>query len=373
MSQQLSVAPTSRRPRRTLLAAACVAGGALVLPFGASPGPAVAAVGVTALVPTPAVGAEAGADALSLLEKAYSRSRIDTYHGVELVMVDNQSHQVRVSHVPGHTYLFTDGSSQAYESSDSAPAGSSLDPLSKDPLALLKAHYRLTVLGTETVVGRPAVVISAVSAAGATVAQFWVDKTSSLLVRRDTYDTMGNVYSRVAFTELVVSTADPELSSLTSTPLRPDGTAEDAGQLAALRGRGWWAGSQLPGGLTLFDAREVTSAGATVLHLSYSDGISSVSVFEQRGRLAAGALPTGWRTVTLPDGRVVLQADGVPVRAAWQADQLVVAVIADVPPAAVPAVVAALPYGALSSGKRSVIARVHRGLGRIGSALNPFG
>ena len=33
-----------------------------------------------------------------------------------------------------------------------------------------------------------------------------------------------------------------------------------------------------------------------MLHLSYSDGISTVSVFEQRGRLAGagGALPIGW-------------------------------------------------------------------------------
>lgn len=373
MSLQLSVAPTSRRSRRTLLAAACVAGGALVLPFGASTGPAMASVGVTALVPTPGVGAEAGVDAVALLEQAYSRSRIDTYHGVELVMVGNQSHQVRVSHVPGHTYLFSDGSTQAYESSDTALAGSSVDPLSKDPLALLKAHFRLTVMGTDTIMGRAAVVISAVTVSGTTVAQFWVDKASTLLVRRDTYDSMGNVYTRVSYTELDVNKADPELSSLTSTPLRPDGTTENAASLARLRGRGWWAGSQLPGGLSLFDAREVTTGGATVLHLSYSDGISSVSVFEQRGRLAGGALPTGWRTVSLADGRVVLQADGVPVRAAWQADGLVVAVIADVPPAAVPAVVAALPYGAMGSEKRSVVARVHRGLGRIAAALNPFG
>ncbi|MDX6206810.1 MAG: hypothetical protein QOF39_2867, partial [Frankiales bacterium] len=154
------------------------------------------------------------------------------------------------------------------------------------------------------------------------------------------------------------------------------GVQENVNRLGRLRASGWWAQAQLPGGLTLYDARELTSTTGPVLHLSYSDGISTVSVFEQRGRLAgdAGAqLPAGWRSVSLPDGRRIVQAAGVPVRAAWQAHDLVVAVVADVPTGSVSAVIDALPYGPAPAKHSMVVSRVSRGLGRIANMLDPFG
>jgi sigma-E factor negative regulatory protein RseB len=363
-----------RRPRRALLAAACVAGGALAIPFGAGSSSAVGTIGMTALVPAP----EAGSDAVAMLERAYQESQNGTYHGVQLVMIDNQTHYVGVSHLPGHTYLYADSAptQQAYETDDATAAASSANPLSKDPLALLKQHYQLNIVGAEVVLGRTSTVIEASTPAGRVAAKFWVDRDSSLLVRRDTFDAQGNPYSQVKYTSLVVNSADPALQTVTSTAQQPKGRAEDADRLDQVRSRGWWAQPQLPGALTLYDAREVPGPTGTVLHLSYSDGISTVSVFEQRGRLAGDAgsqLPAGWRNVSMPDGRRVVQADGVPVRAAWQAHDLVVAVIADVPPSSVTAVIDALPYGAAPAQHGMVLGRVSRGLGRIANMLNPFG
>ncbi|MDX6258227.1 MAG: sigma-E factor negative regulatory protein RseB [Frankiales bacterium] len=362
-----------RRPRRALLAAACVAGGALAVPFGAGSSSAVGTVGMAALVPAP----EGGADAVAMLERAYKESQLGTYHGVQLVMIDNQTHYVGVSHLPGHTYLYADsGPTEAYETNDATAAASSANPLSKDPLALLKQHYRLSIVGNEIMLGRTSTVIEAATPGGRVAAKFWVDETSSLLVRRDTFDAQGNPYSRVKYTSLVVNSADPTLQTVTSTAQQPPARVEDADRLDQLRARGWWAQPQLPGALTLYDAREVAGVSGTVLHLSYSDGISTVSVFEQRGRLAGasgGQLPSGWRSVSMPDGRRVVQADGVPVRAAWQARDLVVAVIADVPPGSVTGVIDALPYGAAPARHDMVLGRVGRGLGRIGNMLNPFG
>jgi sigma-E factor negative regulatory protein RseB len=321
---------------------------------------------------------EVGTDAVSMLERAYEASQTGTYHGVQLVMVDNESHSVGVSHLPGHTYLYADGGPavQAYETNDATPATSSANPLSKDPLALLKQHYQLSIVGNELMLGRTATVIEAATPAGRVAAKFWVDQDSSLLVRRDAFDAQGNAYSRVEYTSLVVNSADPALQTVTTTALQPQGIEQDADRLDQLRARGWWAQPQLPGSLTLYDAREVAGASGTVLHLSYSDGISTVSVFEQRGRLAGGAggqLPSGWRSLSMPDGRRVVQAGGVPVRAAWQAHDLVLAVIADVPPGSATAVIEALPYGAAPATHTTVLGRLGRGLGRIGSMLNPFG
>jgi sigma-E factor negative regulatory protein RseB len=363
-----------RRPRRTLLAAACVAGGALALPFGAGSSSAVQTIGMAALVPAP----KGGTDAAAMLERAYQESQTGTYHGVQFVMIDNQTHSVGVSHLPGHTYLYADSGPavEAYETNDATPAASSANPLSKDPLALLKQHYLLSIVGSEVMLGRTSTVIQAATPAGRVAAKFWVDENSSLLVRRDTFDAQGNPYSRVEYTSLVVNSADPALQTVTTTALQPQGILQDADRLDQLRARGWWAQPQLPGGLTLYDAREVAGAGGTVLHLSYSDGISTVSVFEQRGRLAGaagGQLPSGWRSLSMPDGRRVVQADGAPVRAAWQAHDLVLAVIADVPPGSATAVIEALPYGAAPASHPTVVGRLGRGLGRIGNMLNPFG
>ena len=357
----------SLRPgrRRNFFAAAAVAGGALALPFGGAT-PAVGTVGPAAAAPV-----LESTDAVALLEQAYVRSRNQTYHGVQLVMIDNVTHYVGVSHVQGHTYLYAVGAgagAEVYESSDATPATSAADPLSKDPLALLEQHYRLTVLGADEVMGRPAVVVQALTSAGTVAAKFWVDEASSLVVRRDTFDAQQNAYTRVCYTELSVNAAAPALAVRTTRSLAPSGTPKDAGQLHA---QGWWASPTLPGGLTLYDAREVGAGSAMLLHLSYSDGLSTVSVFEQRGRLASGALPAGWTRVALPDGRVVVRAAGEPLRVAWQAHALVVAVIADVPPGAATPLMEALPYGPAPATHSMVVSRVSRGLHRIGTLLTP--
>jgi negative regulator of sigma E activity len=361
-----------RRPRRTLLAAACVAGGALAVPFGGGSSAAVGTIGMTAAIPA----TDGTADPVSMLELAYKRSQISYYHGVQLVMIENSTHRVGVSHIPGHTYLYavTVGmTGQAYETTDTVAAASTANPLSKDPLALLMQHYLLRNVGTELVYGRRAHVIEASTQSGRVAATFWVDDATSLLIQRETLDANGNVYSRVSYTSLQADQPDPALQTVTATALQPQGVEENADALNELHARGWWAQRELPGALTLYDARELTSATGTVLHLSYSDGISTVSVFEQRGRLAGGQLPAGWRSVSLPDGRRVAQADGVPVRAAWQAHDLVVAVIADVPLGSMASVIDALPYGAAPARHGMVVGRVSRGLGRIANMLNPFG
>jgi sigma-E factor negative regulatory protein RseB len=330
---------------------------------------------MTAAIPA----TDAGSDPVAILERAYKRSQIGYYHGVQLVMIDNSTHLVGVSHVPGHTYLYADQlgmTGQAYETTDSTAAVSSANPLSNDPLALLKQHYQLSNVGDAPMLGRSSVVIEASTQTGRVAAKYWVDKDTSLLVQRQTFDAQSNVYSQVSYTSLQVDQADPALQTVTATAVLPKGVQENVNRLGRLRASGWWAQAQLPGGLTLYDARELTSTTGPVLHLSYSDGISTVSVFEQRGRLAgdAGAqLPAGWRSVSMPDGRRIVQAAGVPVRAAWQAHDLVVAVVADVPTGSVSAVIDALPYGPAPAKHSMVVSRVSRGLGRIANMLNPFG
>ena len=73
----------------------------------------------------------------------------------------------------------------------------------------------------------------------------------------------------------------------------------------------------------------------------------------------------------MPSGRHVVQATGEPLRVAWQAHDLVVSVVADVPPSVATRVVEALPYGPAPAQHGMVVGRVSRGLHRIGSMLTP--
>ena len=95
-------------------------------------------------------------------------------------------------------------------------------------------------------------------------------------------------------------------------------TTIDPAALARMRGKAGTA-RRLPGPLALVDARRRDGTSDGIVHLSYSDGIATVSVFEQRGRLDADGLAGHHREVV--DGHEVwvtrrgAAAGGLVVRA----------------------------------------------------------
>jgi sigma-E factor negative regulatory protein RseB len=135
-----------------------------------------------------------------------------------------------------------------------------------------------------------------------------------------------------------------------------------------MRSAGWTCPDALPGSLTLVDARRGRNDAGTILHLSYSDGLATVSLFEQRGRLDTDNLH-GYRRTT-KQGQSVYVRDGVPQRVTWSAKGTVFTVVADAPPRTVDRVVAALPHEKDQSGGWH---RLGRGLNRVASWFNPFG
>jgi short-subunit dehydrogenase len=77
--------------------------------------------------------------------------------------------------------------------------------------------------------------------------------------------------------------------------------------------------------LTLVDARR--GGEQDIVHLSYSDGIASVSVFEQRGRLDEDGLAGHRRQAA--DGHAVWVRGEVPRRVVWSSGGTVYTVVAD--------------------------------------------
>jgi sigma-E factor negative regulatory protein RseB len=102
-----------------------------------------------------------------------------------------------------------------------------------------------------------------------------------------------------------------------------------------------------------------------VLDLGYSDGLAVVSLFEQRGQLAAEL--AGWRKTTVA-GRVIFVAEPDQRSMTWSSRGMVYTLMADAPAQTVEAVVGVLPH----DGPAGFWKRMSRGLVRLASWANPF-
>jgi sigma-E factor negative regulatory protein RseB len=136
--------------------------------------------------------------------------------------------------------------------------------------------------------------------------------------------------------------------------------------LPKLRDEGWPVPATLDGDMALIGVSRDQAKSGAVVDASYSDGLSVVSVFMQRGELV-GPLP-GWIQDEVR-GLRVYSSEPDHRSLAWSADGVVYTVISDAPPAAVTRIVAQLPH----DHDAGFWQRLGRGLERIGSWFDPFG
>jgi sigma-E factor negative regulatory protein RseB len=162
-----------------------------------------------------------------------------------------------------------------------------------------------------------------------------------------------------------VSGSSPAGAGKQPTAFRPWPDQLGSAQLASLRASGWPVPGPMPGGLTLFDARQSATAAGRVVDFAYSDGLSVVSLFVQRGRLPA-ALP-GWHQTDVRGNRLYVSNPGEP-DLTWSAGGFVYTVVAGAPAPTVAAVVNALPHEA----GLGFWGRMKHGLRRLWSWINPF-
>lgn len=207
---------------------------------------------------------------------------------------------------------------------------------------------------------------------GRAAARFWLDAHTGLLVRREVYDTHGKVVRSSALVNLrlskpaaVLASAPPAMSLLAASNER----RLDLQEISALGHRGWTVPRVLPGQLVLYDVRMHGEDNAAVVHLSYSDGLTTLSVFEQRGQLDKSAVK-GWRHSKVSGATVWWDAAAVPTRAVWTSRGRVWTVLTDAPMESVRDVVGRLPHD--KPHHRGFWERIGHGLARLASWLNPF-
>lgn len=368
-------AATSRRvPGVLVLAVVMVVSVTLLAPASNALEPT-KEIGGPGIGPDPAPTAEARA--VELLRRVAEADATIPYIGTQFVSAwspsGTASALVEVQNIPGHgTALRVRGSGSGPASAifSTAPGDGLELPIGGGPIGLLDDNYSLSTAGggRATVAGRRAQVVEMRGAEGVLAARFWVHERTGLVLRRERYDDSGRTVRASAFVQVQIG---PRAAPSHLPPMPQSAVARSLGlaEVSALQHDGWHAPTTLAGHLALYEMRQVQTASGPVLHLSYSDGLSTVSLFQQAGSLPADGLD-GYARVASADGVRYLRS-GIPEQVVWAADGVVYAVVADAPPATVAQVVADLPHSPPPAD--GMLDRLGRGLGRVGSWVNPFG
>ncbi len=206
------------------------------------------------------------------------------------------------------------------------------------PLSLLMSHYDVSLDRPGQVAGRPAHALL-LRRSASTAARLWLDDATGLLLRREVYDGAGRTTAAMAYLDVTVTPAAAPVTTTVALAARPGG-------IDAIRRSGWVCPAGIGAGgsdLVLYDARTLraTDGRTPIMHLTYSDGLSSLSVFEQRGTLDPAAVQ-GYAVTGAGSGRMHVRR-GLPTQAVWQSGPTVVTVVSDVPTGQLAAVVAAMP------------------------------
>jgi negative regulator of sigma E activity len=307
---------------------------------------------------------QARSPGLRLLGQAAAACHNVAYQGVQVIAwlspAGRRISVVDVWHQRGRQALIQiPGFGVSGDDRDSAP----ILGMTPQMVALLGANYQVAIAGGGLADGRPAQVVVVRRADGALAARFWLDSATKLPLRRQVFDTHAQVIDEDAFIDLKLGAK--AAAGAPAAGARPPSSPLSTMQLARLREQGWPLPGPLPGRLTEFEAATSVTASGTVVELSYSDGLSVVSLVVQRGHRPAAL--SGWSEVAR-HGQHVYAADPDDRSVAWSASGFVYTVIADAPEQTVDQVVAALPHDA----RPGLIARLIRGLRRLSSWADPF-
>lgn len=203
--------------------------------------------------------------------------------------------------------------------------------------------------------------------------RLYIDGVTGLVVRRETFDQRGEPVRVVAFTEL--EPVDPVAEGAGWDPAADaqeivewgTGVALERGSLEVLARVGWAVPIELPAGFALRSGSALAADERSSLGLVYSDGLYSLSVYQQVGRLAPGGLD-GAVEVTSGRVRAWHWREVQPARLVWTGGDRTFTAVSDAPLDLVLTAVAAFP----AAEPRSILARLGRGTERVAAWLWPF-
>lgn len=241
------------------------------------------------------------------------------------------------------------------------------------------AKYEVTVVGTGRMLERRCTRLEISRRTDdRLVERLWIDDRTGLLVRRETYAGQGEPLRTVSYVTLDLN---PSAVSRTGEDVRPsrgqrtnetrqsqDVIEVDAADRDALRVAGWTVPEQLPGGYLTDGSFAVSAIDSQPLQTVYSDGLYTVSLFEQQGALDPTSLPEGAEITRDLGFETYTWPGAVPQRIVWEADGSTWSLVGDAPPDELQAMARVLPQP-VSEG---FFERIGRGLGRLWSWVSPW-
>ncbi len=352
------------------------------------PAPPAAVGGPASRAKLPSSNAPSVRRGIALMTAAATACRMVSYRGVQIVAwtspEGSSSYLLDVWHRSGQPELAktdddgdSDGGSPGQVPGASGGASVGVLSITTSMLSLLRTNYVIEYIGPGSASTRPAEIVAIRRHDGSLAARYWLDRSTGLPLRREMYDRSGRRVSEGAFIDLTIGDSEvgtePAVEGPAWSPYAPAtrkaGSQPTRARLLALHASGWPVPRTLAGNMALAGVSTTATSSGQVLDASYSDGLSVVSIFMQRGALS-GKLP-GWHKSRIAGLTVYATASGDldEQGLAWSADGVVFTVIADAPPGTVTEIVAQLPH----ERAEGFWPRVVRGLKRIGSWFDPFG
>ncbi len=303
--------------------------------------------------------------AVAYLRRAVMAPRDVAYDGEQQIETFGSANvstvTVEVDHVPGQGTTFGFDHGAARPQATFVPEQDDADQSLGASVDQLVQSYDVAVVGPATLVDRRVTVIAA-SRGGVLDARFWIDDATGLLLRREMYD-RGVLVRSTGFTSLDVTKGGffthlpPELEQPSVSPVSMTSAA-------ALNDAGWTCPGKLHGSFELSGLEHV-DVGGDVMRADYTDGLSTVSLFEQRGSLDPAAV-AGFDSMPVGPTTVYVRY-GLPTVAVWQSYDTVYTVVTDAPHDMAAHVIDELPHQAsYSAGFRD---RIGAGLDRLGSLV----
>ncbi len=205
----------------------------------------------------------------------------------------------------------------------------------RDPRAAAK--YRLRAAGRAVVAGRATTLVEVVAIADSAVCErVFLDEATGLVLRRDEIGGAGEVVRSVRFRE--ISGLEP-VGDVRAVLPRPERSRAPILRVDAVPAP-YHAPGRAGHGFVLVDRFRHPDGG---VQLFYSDGVFSLSVFEQRGSLERSALPPGGPPIegTGRRARTYRWAGGTTV--VWEASGVVYTCVTDAPASEIGPMLASFP------------------------------
>jgi negative regulator of sigma E activity len=312
--------------------------------------------------PVPAAPSASAADPVSLLRSSISAPRLVSYVGqfetVRFALSRASATIVKVEHrAPALTrrwyvapealygdYVITRGIATYQFDTKDAKLTVTHNPALDDPVVAdgnfsrVLQNYRAIYDGDAIVADRPTVSIALINKyTGERAVRVWIDRDTHLVLKKEEYHANGAVAAQTRFEDLRYTSSIPnDIFSIDAPPgfarvVGPDVASPTSDIDKVVREAGFtpYKPKDLPQGFELIGGDVTTVNNVRTLHLLYSDGLRSISLFENATGAAADFGTLRPKTISFEGHDAQYVEDGPTTLLTWKEHNIYFALVGD--------------------------------------------